>query len=267
MPGRREKRTRRAKRSDKPKRQSEGATWLSETAKKAQSYRPSWWAITIVLAIGAILFFFYVFTQPPPTPVSSSYSEPLIPVTGLKFSPGETYVYEWYDQQMGSVRISNSVKERAGGCILVYTQSANFSLPFCIDEITGESKDPSNPAEPLNMSPQLFQPWMLALKENWTWRTEVNMTIEWMGSTEKIDSRSVYRVVSREPIKGRDAYKVIIETSVNRASNSMIYPIERDAQVVWVDAEKRILLYANSSTSKIELTGAPFKVEPYSVTK
>ncbi len=224
-----------------------------------------WLMLAILVATG--LFLTYFITRPIPPPIVVSYADPLVPLTGLKMVSGENYVYSWSDPQLGEVRIENKVGNLAGECLLVTTESNNATIPFCLDGKTGEPIDPSRQGQTLNVSPQFFQSWMLALTDGWTWRASVNTTVEWLGSSETIESASNYRVAARGTVKGREAFKVLIETSMARISNEKRYPSETATQVVWVDAEKRVLLYAGSEEGHLELMEAPFKVEPYSEPK
>ncbi len=228
--------------------------------------KTTWFMLLIALAF--FIFVLYVMTKPIPPPINTSYMGPLVPVTGLKLAPGEKYVYELFDQSLGKVRLNSTVKERAQGCIVVEADSNGVTVPFCLDELTGEPKvqqgpDQQAPGQQAGIVPQFTQPWMLALTENWTWGNGMNTTVEWMGSVESIESSSTYRVAAIGKVKGRMAFKVIIDSTVRRVSNGKGFPAENWTQVVWVDSEKRVLLYAGLLNGHIELVEAPFKVEPY----
>ena len=229
------------------------------------------WAILLVIA-GFFIFVLYIMTKPIPPPITTTYAGALVPVTGLRIEPGEKYAYELYDERLGKVRLNNTIGERTTDCIVVETDSNGMSVPFCLDERTGEPKLQQGASGPsadqqAGVVPQFIHPWMLALTDNWTWSNGINTTIEWMGSTEVIESSSTYRVVARGGMKGRPAFKVLIEASARRISNGREYQNENGTQVVWVDAEKRVLLYAGFPSGHIELVEAPFKIEPYSESK
>jgi hypothetical protein len=220
----------------------------------------------VILAIVVIFLAFtaYVLMQPPPPAYTTSYQEPLVPAVGLKLLPGEKYVYRLGDGQ-NQMLIEHNVQGRSEGCMVVTTSFENYSIPFCIDEATGEAKLSGQTGENAQAAgPDFAQSWMLALKDGWNWTMSVNTTVEMMGSTETIQALSVYRVASRGTVKGRDAFKVIADTSIRRVSNGRIYSSDNTTETVWVDVDKRVLLYTSSNGVTVELVEAPFKITNYS---
>jgi hypothetical protein len=217
----------------------------------------------IVFAILFVAFIAYsVFQPPPPKPSTSYYSEPLILASALQLLPGENYTYEINDPSLGIVTMQNEVKGRSDGCLVVETKAGENSIPFCLEEQTGEPRLPQGQDNRAGVGPQFFQPWMLALKDGWSWRTSANSTVEFMGASETIASSAVYRVAGRGPSRGREAFKVAIDVSVKRISDGKEYSHAETTQVVWIDAKKRVLLYAASGNSTIALVGAPFPLAP-----
>lgn len=226
------------------------------------------WVLVIVSVI-FIVFLAFIFMQPGPERTSSIFREPLIPVVGIKLLPGEKYVYSFGDDRLGKMKIVQEVGARGNGCILVSTNVQNMSVPFCLDEKTGEPRTTGQTAGGASIavtsaSPDFMQPWMLALTDGWSWRLGVNTTVMMMGSNETIEALSVYKVAARTNVKGRDSFKVTIETSMRRVSNGKAYESSNRTETVWIDADKRVLLYAVSNGVATELIEAPFKVEKYS---
>ncbi len=221
------------------------------------------WVIGGFLLLFFILFI-YATLQPVPPPETSIYREPLAPVVELQLSPGEDYVYELIGPDKTVVSVLNQVKERKNECMTVFVSSQNFSFPFCIHYRTGETLTSTEQGLEPGPSLEFFQPWMLALKNGWTWRVDVNTTVQLFGISEKIDGTSRYELVARGSVKGRDAYKILVHTSMTRYSNNEKYETSNRTEVIWVDVEKRVMLYGASEYSSLELVTAPFAIEPYS---
>ena len=58
----------------------------------------------------------------------------------MRLLPGEKYVYAFEDPDLGKLKIEQIVEGRRGGCMVVNTTIQNMSIPFCLDEKTGEAK-------------------------------------------------------------------------------------------------------------------------------
>ncbi|MFH1447598.1 MAG: hypothetical protein ABIG39_01935 [Candidatus Micrarchaeota archaeon] len=217
-----------------------------------------------VLGTSVLLFLLllvYITSQPLPSPETYSYQEPLIPLTSLRVLPEETYAYVLRSPGMADIPITNHVKERKGRCMVIITMSQNMTFPFCLDVETGDSLTSSGDPAP---SPEFSQPWMLALKEGWTWKVSSNTTVEMMGMRETMHGSSEYRVAAIGSMKGRSAYKVIIETTITRINDGDNYESSKRTEVIWVDTEKLVMIYGTSGESVLELIDAPFDLEQVS---
>jgi hypothetical protein len=221
------------------------------------------WGLLILLLF--VLFLAYTLAQPSPKPEYSAYEGPIEPVVGLQILPGEEYVYE-LGQDERVLRLVHKVGAKDGDCITVSSDAEGMMVPFCLNLETGRAQYPGQQSvqgSHAPLTPDFSQPWMLALKTGWSWIVGLNSTVEFMGSTESVRAESVYRVVARGSAKGRDAFKVSVQTTAVRVSNGVAYHDSNNTEVVWVDAEKRVLLYANSGGVRLELVEAPFQIVPY----
>ncbi|MEW6328716.1 MAG: hypothetical protein AB1468_01230 [Candidatus Micrarchaeota archaeon] len=205
---------------------------------------------------------------------------PLEKNTKVKLALGERYVYV--------VRFENSTREeeyavslghplgraREGSmCVRarVLNISANESFyEVCYYTETGEvvsaligiGNETMELAEqtPLaGMNIIVFQPWMLALREGWVWQQNITTTTSALLMSLRRTLVSDYYVEGVGEIKGRRAFKVriasrVVEEGVGRAGSEV---------VEWIDAEKRVLLYASGEGVEIELAEAPFELLVY----
>jgi len=158
---------------------------------------------------------------------------PLYKNTYFQLAPGQTYIY--------SVTMSNNTANatyRIGegdGCTLVrLMESVNFS-GACLDRF---GMDDAGFNSSVGKPPILmFQPWMLALKDGWTWNSTMYLSFD--GRLKRV-SQSSYRVIRLENYSGRQAYVVELKT-------------DGSTDYEWVDAERRILLKMTGQGYEIDL--------------
>jgi hypothetical protein len=148
---------------------------------------------------------------------------PLQKNKGFQLRPGEQYRYSYVLNESG-VNMTYVILE-GYGCTRIKLLEAVNSSGICVDG-WGMDESGSN-ASYMEPSIMLFKPWMLALREGWTWNN--SMYISYNGAEEHISDIS-YRVVRMENYSGRESYVVEIKSGSG--------PAEYD----WVDADKRVLL-------------------------
>jgi hypothetical protein len=185
--------------------------------------------VAIASLVVLFIFLYLAATQIQPAldnPRVISTEAPLEKNTPLQIKSNETYIYS-YSTNNRSVNITYTI-EAIPGCTLISIVEAEGSPALCLDT-WGVGKGGSN-ASFDQPSILLFKPWMLALKDGWTWNTSIYIVFEG-GASEHV-SDVYYRVVRREIFEGHDTFVVEIRPSAG------------DQEYDYVDAEKRILLKA-----------------------
>lgn len=148
---------------------------------------------------------------------------PLQKNTEFQLRPGEVYQYA-YLMKNSSANMTFYVLE-GEGCTRIRVMEARNDSGVCLDK-WGNDAGGSNVTLD-NQYMLLFRPWMLALKEGWTWNN--SMYLSYGGAGEHITD-SYYRIVRMENYSGRECYVVEIK------SESGVSEYE------WIDAERRVLL-------------------------
>ena len=195
---------------------------------------------TLVVFIVVALISGLVF-QPKFSAYRTYQEEPLEKLTTIKFFHGEQYIYEYLSSN-GRLQAGFGVFENGKCQAIIPIGVKNISIPcFSNDgvEVTGGNFSFISTQIPV------FQPWMLAVHNNWTWH--VNETAMINGAAYYSTTTS-FRTINDEVINGRETYKVEISTPT-----ATIYS--------WIDREKRILIKEESDFYKINLISAPFPLE------
>ncbi len=94
----------------------------------------------------------------------------------------------------------------------------------------------------------MFSPWMLAVNETWEWEVEMTSEADIFGMPSKTSNMLLLRGRNAEMILGREAYVVEVVADGKRI------------QRIWVDREKRVLLYTEMESGNIELVSGPFEI-------
>jgi hypothetical protein len=215
----------------------------------------SWKLVAAIIALLFIAFVAYVLLVPPKPAVTTFYQEPLLQASSMNLLSGEKYTYLFGNNSTEKSKIENAVGEQRGDCLMVTTTFSNNSIPFCIDS-SGNSKLPTGGNS--SISPDFLQAWMLAVKEGWNWSMRASTTVEFAGGSEEFTASANYAYAGTEKFKGRDAYKVEVIMEAIRISNGKEAKKESSKETIWVDAEKRVLLYRDSPGFEMEIIGAPF---------
>ncbi len=160
----------------------------------------------------------------------------------LGFSSGEHYAYLYQANISGqqfNMTFTHTIMQY-GNCTVVYVRESEVKTPTCLDRY-GNDQNGSN-LSLANPSIRMFQPWMLAVSDNWNWDTYVYLDF----SDHQINiSNASFRTAGQEAVFGRPAYKVIALYSSSTASVEVTY---------WVDVQKKILLKESGEDYVIELT-------------
>ncbi|VVC03327.1 Uncharacterised protein [Candidatus Burarchaeum australiense] len=209
------------------------------------------WYVVPILAFFIIVIAFFS-TPLDLSKVSLNYTaRPLSPNVQLQLLPGETYVYE-YDLGGKPSNATYSVLGLAGNCMRVSATATGEDAPeaasICIDLRTGQAQDSG-------LTVDFFQPWMLSLHDNFSWGSASRIVYPKPVEMEDVTNVTV-TVVGRGTFRGRDAFKVRA-TSVRVINGAASDSLEF---MLWVDAQKRVLLASDSPPFHIKLVSAPFEL-------
>ncbi len=117
-----------------------------------------------------------------------------------------------------------------------------------------------------NASWPYFQPWMLAVDENFSWPAERIFSVQPVNQTGI--TRLLYRTVGTANVSGRKAYVVELTAmpepggppwaAVMTGGSSPANDLRNPSITMLIDAQARVLLYAQSGGTSVRLVGAPF---------
>ncbi|MCX6778392.1 MAG: hypothetical protein NT157_05935 [Candidatus Micrarchaeota archaeon] len=216
----------------------------------------AWMKAGIVAIALFIVFVAYFVAQPVEEPKMAVWQEELSPNAELQLSEGSVYAYRYLSNGQIIANVTHTIMETEGGCTRVISDASGYVVSSCVDTGTGLLRQLQAGGAQVNATLDFVQPWMLSLREGWSWRAETNITLGAIGMGERTTVR--YRVASVERVMGRGAFRVEIEAkSVFFASSGEAEPSVEN-QTLWVDSEKRVLLRAVQGDNEIELVSAPF---------
>ncbi len=204
--------------------------------------------VPIIVFFAVVLLFF---TKPVDitTTTLNNTADSLTPNVRLQLLPGEKYGYT-YKMSGVEANITYTMIGLVGDCVGVRADASAAqefaSSTVCINMETGEVR--AN-----ELSADFFQPWMLSLRDGFSWNSTSRITypppLEFNDATLRTVS-----VLGREDFRGRPAFKVrSISTRIINGQTANV--LEAD---LWVDEEKRVLLGSESKLFTIELISAPF---------
>ncbi len=241
----------------------------------------------IFLFIGLIVFFLSPAFLPRPSWSWSLSEEPLAKNAYLNISPGERFVYLLTaDGQSRAIVLEAMSSPNCPGVVLVDVSAreavigqnsirpGSSSSPSAIDSsfysvcLDQNGVERSAAGRLLgtnisfsNLSWPYFQPWMLALSDNFNWSANATLTIQPFNITQLTSYN--YEVSGRPMILGRDAFEVHVY-SRTLSSGSSLPPLpsqQMNGELplrLFVDSQKRVLLKAEFSDSNLTLVEAPF---------
>ncbi|MEW6722078.1 MAG: hypothetical protein AB1324_02365 [Candidatus Micrarchaeota archaeon] len=163
--------------------------------------------------------------------------KPLLKNRNISFAPGENYTYSYMINGTEQADLTYVILEGPGCTGIRVAQEVNGTR-VCVDE-WGVDESGSN-VSLSNPSILFFRPWMLALRDGWTWENSMFMAFEG-GARHISDNR--YRVIRMENYSGRESYVVEISSDAG------------GKEYQWVDAEKRILLKSEGQGYSVVLRG------------
>ena len=155
---------------------------------------------------------------------------------------GESYTYLIRSGEGRSMQIASLVQKGSvcDGVYVIETAGEEETAPVCV---SADGKvDGSDMGSPL----VLYSPWMLGASGNFTMTMKATASASWMEITQK----TLFRSTGKTEKLGRESYGVEI---INDGGSE-------PALVAYVDAAKRVLLYAEAGNSTITLVKAPFPV-------
>ncbi len=209
------------------------------------------WAAIAVVLFGALVLGFILLPVPGTRPELSITESPFELTSQLKLAPGERYEYA---VSGGALSIFYTVSPSAGCTLVTAAYSSGESIQQCLLQngtlLSGSFNAPGRYAELVPGSPaalDFFQAWMLGLAPGFKHEILITRSIPATGTSQ---STSVDFEESGETrVLGRPAYRVAVTARSPGAIAN---------QVLYVDKEKRVLLYGSSDAGRLVLISAPF---------
>ena len=199
-----------------------------------------------------LVFIIYVFMITPPVEITSDFLEaPIHKNSQLALLPGEKYTYDLPVQ--GTVMQLVYDIGRGAGCsgVVVSESYGKDVMSLCLGNDGMLSDSDGQRQENFgygNRSIMLFSPWMLAASENFSWNTESIVS----AAGAKITSSVFFTSAGKGMTGGRETYAIELRTDSQTSAPMM---------TMYVDAEKRVLVMAESGNASIRLVGAPFQLD------
>jgi hypothetical protein len=150
----------------------------------------------------------------------------------LQLIPGDSYYYT-YKVGNESANLTYAVMNGPNCTMIILVESQEA---ICLNKQGNDRTKMNSTFNATGMI--LFKPWMLALKEGWSWNITTYARID---TYEKLLESTYYSVVRIEEYKGRQVYVV-------RMSGE-----EGDFVWQWIDSEKRILVREIGPSYEVEL--------------
>ncbi|MFA6213916.1 MAG: hypothetical protein WC717_01430 [Candidatus Micrarchaeia archaeon] len=202
--------------------------------------------ILIICVLGYLGFTAYVFLAMPPVEIAERMVEGSLEKNSqLMLLPGERYLYAL--ESPGSAQQIAYVVGRAGSCagVLVTEQSSQESQSLCIlkSGMLADEGGKGVNANFGNRSILLFSPWMLAASENFSWGIDTIYSAQGV----EMPISTYFRSRGSTVLAGREAYEIEVGDDAG-APPARFY----------IDAEKRVLLYADLGNVTVKMASAPF---------
>jgi len=227
------------------------------------------------LFLAAALLFWFLSPSflPKPSWEYSIIQSPLVKNTPLQLHAGDYLVYiASFNGQNQPARLDLSLRSGCRGVFMVDSSAqaqlsalgAGQNVPLSSYSVClGMDGNERNPAGEIvgnnvsfsNLSWPYFQPWMLALQDNWTW--SINTALRIQPYDLSYPQKMSYRVLGRSAVFGREAFVVEISPEGGYGQDGSGLQTNQPA-TMFVDVQKRVLLRADYSNLSIELTDASF---------
>ncbi|VVB57531.1 Uncharacterised protein [uncultured archaeon] len=246
-------------------------------------------AIAVLLAAGLVLMLLAPVLLPPPSWSVEVQEAPLFKNARLNLTPGDYLVYRidlpegpqlirldarlspgcpgirLTDSTTGAMAARQQSPSRAPAPSPASADSASASPPLSAYSVClgwdGVERSSANQRLGSNLSFSslswpYFQPWMLALREDWRWSARTRMRVQPFNLTYAQDI--ALRTLNRSSFAGRDAFWVEVSYPPSAepwsAGNASATPPVRLA----IDAQRRVLLYSESEGVRVSLVDASF---------
>ena len=169
----------------------------------------------------------------------------------MSFEGGQSYVYALeFENKSRSIFLNTKYVE---GCPGIALEDAQNSYIICLRKSGFHSNSTGYLGD---TSFVFYSPWMLYLRENFSWKLNRTITFYPTNITQK--SPLLFEVKNITRLYGRDAY--VVQAS-KLSSNSFFVDDFFANSTYFVDAQNRILLGAQSQGAQIRLISAPFELD------
>lgn len=191
---------------------------------------------TLVLLIVLMLISGFRYGEVMKNATTVTFEDPISKNTELVINPGETFIYTFGPNETSELANISFYVEEGAGCTLLVVDNGIGMEGACVDEWGNDEAGLNETLE----SPDFFffRPWMLALRENWRWKTRTYVDID--GYLQEVWERG-YRVMRVDTYKGRTVF--VIEVSSE----------DDPYEYLWIDYEKRVLVKAKGEGYYVEL--------------
>lgn len=204
------------------------------------------WPILLFSVIGYLALVAYFFFFMPKEEIQRfSFEDSLVRTSELGIMPGEQYryIYETSDV-VGFFDYNITSAAWCPGVVVLESFGENASS-FCITKEGTIYNETSVSGKKENAYLTLFSTWMLSLSDGFSWNAYSTYKAYGINTTISFNLKTKGKV----NVAGREAYYV-------EASNSF----EDSVSKFYVDAEKRVLLYAEDNLTRVILSRAPFEL-------
>jgi hypothetical protein len=189
-------------------------------------------------------FIYYILTyQKPDFKIEKQFIEnPNLEKIDLQIKEGEKYIYS-----INSLEKFNATYEilKQEECLFIKESYLDKENIICLDE-KGLYPNKLGSNFIYEYPIYIIKPWMLAVKDNWTWGILYILNIKDGTQINEFKEQSFinFKTVDTEKVLGRDTYKVEVSTNNTK-------------EFYWIDKEKRILI-KKEGFENIILVEAPF---------
>jgi hypothetical protein len=218
-------------------------------------FRPLDRATTAILIFSVLAYFaiwlVYFFITPLPAVTLSNIEQPLSKNAHLSLIRGESYVYSVESGTGEQFSVIYDVKSdpQCPGVVVEQSIGGNMVGVSCVLQDGTEWQGTDGNVSAGNGTTFLFEPWMLALSDNFSWA--YNSTLSSMGT--EVSSTTSYESLGRKNALGRNAFGVDVKSNGEHGGYLL------------VDDEKRVVLWMNVGNASLFLVKAPFPLNASSI--
>jgi len=173
--------------------------------------------------------------------VLTSSESPIAKNSQLPLLPGERYQYR-VTGDFPSQQIDYQVSKPSSCAGVLVTEEANAVSEACLLADGTLSGGPAFNFSLGNSSMLIFSPWMLAVSEGFSWKVDSNLS----SGSLVMNLPTTLQSQGLKSAYGRPAYKILQSSEIGGQST------------MYIDKEKRVLLYMSAGNSTARITAAPF---------